>query len=83
MAESKSSMKLRTVGDLVDAHEWLFNEQRSNSIDSKTADALNTTLKGATYLLGKLRLDYAKLLLQSQIKKINLPDKLLPDVEVR
>jgi len=69
---------LRTIADLSAAHEWLFNEQRRGLIDAKTANALNATLKGATYLNGKLKIDYAKLVLQAQIKKIRLPAALLP-----
>jgi len=65
--------KLRSISDLTAAHEWLWNEQRAGKIDAKTADALNTTLKGATYLQGKLRIDAAKLMLLAQIKKIQLP----------
>jgi hypothetical protein len=78
--EIEEKIKLRTVSDLTDAHEWLFNQQRSNAIDAKTADALNTTLKGAVYLRAKLRLDAAKIVLQAQIKKITVPDNLLPEM---
>jgi hypothetical protein len=75
-----TALQLRNLDDLVGAHEWLFNQQRENKIDAKTADALNTTLKGQTYILGKLRLDYAKLFVQSQIKKINIPKGILPPI---
>jgi hypothetical protein len=75
---SKRPIHLRTIGDLVDAHEWLFNEQREGKIDPKTADALNTTLKGSVYLNAKLRLDMAKIMVQAQIKKIRIPDRYLP-----
>jgi hypothetical protein len=69
-------LPLRTIDDLTVAHEWLFNQQRSGIIDAKSADALNTTLKGATYLNGKLKIDYAKLWMMAQIKKIALPPAL-------
>lgn len=72
------AIHLRTVGDLVEAHEWLFNQQREGKIDPKTADALNTTLKGSVYLNAKLRLDMAKILVQAQIKKIEIPEQYLP-----
>jgi hypothetical protein len=75
-----SPLQLRNLDDLVSAHEWLFNQQKENKIDGKTADALNTTLKGQTYILGKLRLDYAKLFMQSQIKKIQIPKGMLPPI---
>ncbi len=75
----KKKMSLRSVADLTDAHEWLFNMQKDGKIDSKTADALNTTLKGSVYLNGKLRLDAAKLWMQSQVKKIEIPKGLLPE----
>lgn len=74
------TIHLRTINDLTDAHEWLFNQQKTGSIDAKTADALNTTLKGATYLRAKLRLDAAKIIIQAQIKKIDVPPNLLPEM---
>jgi len=82
MAENKNQapMSLKTIADLNHAHEWLFNEQVSQRVDNKTADALNTTLKGAVYLNAKLRLDAAKLLLNAKIKKIDLPPGMLPDL---
>ena len=77
MSEEKK-IPLRSVPDLVNAHEWLFNQQKENKIDSKTADALNTTLKGAVYLNAKLKLDAAKIFMNAQIKKIEIPKGLLP-----
>ena len=82
-AETPTTMKtkLRTVPDLIEAHEWLFNQQRDGHIDPKTADALNTTLKGSVYLNAKLRLDMAKIMVQAEIKKIDIPDRYLPPFE--
>jgi hypothetical protein len=80
MAKEKETIKLQSIEDLTSAHEWLFNKQRNGEIDSKSADGINTTLKGAVYLRGKLRLDYAKLLLQAKIKKVELPLMLLPEL---
>jgi hypothetical protein len=82
MPENKNGelIRLRTVEDLTEAHEWLFNQQKSGTIDAKAADALNTTLKGATYLRAKLRLDVAKVILQAQIKKVSIPNNLLADI---
>lgn len=71
--------KLRTTDELSAAHEWLFNQQKQGKIDSKTADALNTTLKGAVYLNGKLKLDALKLFVQAEIKKIQIPKGMLPE----
>lgn len=75
------NLPLRTVSDLSAAHEWLFNKQRNNEIDSKTADAMNTTLKGAVYLNAKLKLEAAKLFLAAKIKKAEIPERLLPVIE--
>jgi hypothetical protein len=72
------SMPLKTIPDLITAHEWLFNAQRNGLIDGKTADGLNTTLKGVNYLRAKLPMDAAKLMVQAKIKKIDIPDGLLP-----
>jgi hypothetical protein len=76
--ESKK-MGLRTAAEIVDANEWLFNMQKDNKIDPKTADALNTTLKNSIYLNVKLRMDAAKLWMTAQIKKIDIPKGLLPE----
>jgi len=82
MAEetSKKNEKqpLRSVNDIVEAHEWLFQMQREGKIDPKSADAMNTTLKGQTYLIGKIRLDAAKLYVAAAGKKIQIPEKYLP-----
>ena len=72
-------MPLRTTEDLVNAHEWLFNNQKDGKMDPKMADDLNTTLKGCVYLNAKLKLDYAKIYIQAQIKKIDLPKGFLPE----
>lgn len=72
-------IKLRTPGDLVEANEWLMNEQRAGKIDPKTADAMNTTLKGSYQLIVKSRLDALKIVIQANVKKITVPDHLLPD----
>lgn len=79
---SRRPTHLRTIGDLVSAHEWLFNQQREGKIDPKTADALNTTLKGSVYLNAKLRLDMAKIMVQAQIKKIDIPERYLPPFDI-
>lgn len=78
-SETDTVIKLRTVDDLNKALEWLYNQQKEGTIDAKTADALNTTLKQSAYLNGKLKLDYLKLMLTAKIKKIELPN--LPMLE--
>jgi hypothetical protein len=83
MAESKKEERiaLKTIKDLSEAHEWLFNRQQSGQIDAKTADSMNTTLKGAVYLNAKLRLDAAKIMVQAKIKKIDIPLEYLPEMK--
>lgn len=71
-------IKLRTIEDLSHAHEWLMGKQRSGEIDAKTADAMNTTLKGAVYLNAKLKMEAAKLFITAQVKKIQIPNGMLP-----
>jgi len=56
----------------------LVNKVVNGKIDNKTVDAINTIIKNHFYLNGKLKLDYAKLLVQAQIKKIAIPENLLP-----
>lgn len=79
MAEEKR-IRLRTIAELQEAHEWLLNEQRNGKIDAKRADGINTTLKGATYLNAKLKMDAAKLYLQAQIKKVDMPFDIFADI---
>ncbi len=67
---------LRSVGDLTDAHERLYNQQINREIDSKAAGSINNTLKGSVYLKVKLPLEVAKLIIQARAKGINLPDKI-------
>ena len=69
----KNGRKLRSVEDLNNALEWLYEQQKTGKIDAKTADALNTTLKQMVHLNVKLRLDYLKVLLMARINKIQLP----------
>ena len=75
----ETKMPLRNIQDIVNAQEWLFNQQLNGKMDAKAADALNTTLKGSIFLIAKLRLDAAKIWMTSQVKKINIPPGLLPE----
>jgi hypothetical protein len=81
MPENK--LPLRTLGDVISAQEWIFQNVQIGRIDQKTADALNTCVKGQSYLLGKLRLDVANLLVKASIKKVDLPEGLLPELTIR
>lgn len=76
--KEKVVMPLRTVADISDAQEWLFNSQRDGVIDTKTADGMNTTLKGVVYLKATLPLKIFEAMVRAQIKKINVPTNLLP-----
>lgn len=73
-------IKLRTVAQLRDAHEWLFNQQKQGGIDAKTADALNTTLKGAVYLGAALPLKALDLVIKARTKKVDIPEGMLPEL---
>jgi hypothetical protein len=64
--------RLRTLDEIAAAHEWLFEQTRAGRMDNKTADVLNTTLKGVVYLHGKLPLEYQRLYVQAQIKKLDV-----------
>src|SRR5262245_5617976 len=75
---SKDDVKLRTIADLVDAGEWMFNRQRSGNLDAKAADAMNTTLKGQYQLVVGLRLKLLDIFVKSQIKKFSIPTNMLP-----
>lgn len=82
MPEAKKK-RLRSVEELTEAHEDLLFKQETGKIDAKTADGMNTTLKGVVYLQCKLKLDYVKLMIMAQIKKIDLPQNLLPTIEAK
>lgn len=69
---------LKTVADLASAQEWLFNEQKNGVIDSKTADGLNTTLKGCMYLKATLPLKIFECMIRASVKKVEIPQGLLP-----
>jgi hypothetical protein len=47
-------------------------------MDAKNLDAANTIIKSQSYLVGKLRIDYAKLMLLAQTKKLSMPDDIMP-----
>ena len=71
---------LRTPAQISEANEELYADIRDGKVDSKMADALNTTLKNQVYLNVKLRMDYLKIYTQAAMKKITLPPAILPDL---
>lgn len=71
MKESKK-ISLRSLDDLVNFNEALINQQHNGQIDSKTADAINTTIKGQKALLIDLPLQVFKIAVQAQIKKVRI-----------
>jgi len=78
MAVVKTDRKLRTVDDLVSAGEWMFSQQEGKNLDAKSADAMNTTLKGQRYLVVELPLQLMKLYVTAQVKKFTIPRGILP-----
>ncbi len=58
----------------------MFRDVREGRVDSKMADALNTLVKNQIYLNVKLRMDYLKIYAQAQMKKITLPENIVPDL---
>ncbi len=79
----EQEVRLRSIGDFSSAYQWLFNQQRAGQIDHKTAAACNTTLQGSMFIHIKLPLEVAKIMLQAQIKKVDLPKNLLPEMVTR
>jgi hypothetical protein len=77
--EVNSVRKLRTVGDIVEANEWLFDQAQQGKVDAKALDGMNTVVKNQTYLISKLRQDFLKLWLTAKIKKIDIPQAMLPE----
>lgn len=76
MADKRSRQPLRTIGDLLEATEDLYNRLETGQLDAKTADAMNTVIKSSTYLLAKLPMDAYKIFVQAKIKKIEIPEGL-------
>jgi len=74
---TSDTIQLRTVDQLTEAHEWLFGQQRDGKIDAKTADGLNTTLKGAIYLRVTLRLKIAEMGCDGLSSRIVVPCRVL------
>lgn len=74
-----STIRLRSIEDLQNAYEELYNRQRDNKIDAKAVDGMNTTLKGATYLAAGLRMKLVDIYLKAQIKKLEIPPVMLPE----
>ena len=70
--KDKKTIALRTIEDLVSFNESLINQQRDGQIDSKTADAINTTIKGQKSLIVDLPLQVFKIAVQAQIKKVRI-----------
>ena len=77
----KEAFKLDSVEGINHAIEWTFNKQANGEIDGKGADAYNTTIKAATYLNVKLKMDYQKMWMQARMKKIDLPRGFLPEID--
>lgn len=78
--EKPKRIRLRTIPEMREASEWLFNEIKDGHIDNKTGDALNTTFKQSVYLNATLPATFAKIIIQAAIKKVSLPDGLLPEI---
>jgi hypothetical protein len=66
------------VPEITEAYEWLYTQQKRGAIDTKRADGLNTTLKGVQKLRVEIPLKLADLIMKAQLKKVDLPEGLLP-----
>lgn len=79
MAKDDKVFRLRSIDDLNEAHEHVFNKQAAGQIDGKTADGLNTTLKGSVYLNVKLKMEAFKLQVMAHKAKMEVPPIMLPE----
>jgi len=75
--QKDNPIKLRTIDDLSQASELIFNRQVDGSMDNKTADSMNTTIKHQIHLKYTLPLSMAKLIIQAKIKKVEVPAVLM------
>lgn len=72
MKEEKKKIPLQSVKDLAEANEWMFNRQKNGEIDAKSADAMNTTLKGQKSLIVDVPLQLFKIAVTASIKKVQI-----------
>lgn len=72
MAED-NKISLRDAEGLSDAYEWVFNGLRSGTLESRTANAMTQTIKGATELRVKIPLKYVDMVVKARMKKIEVP----------
>lgn len=72
MAKESKPIPMRCLDDLVTYNELLINRQHNGQIDSKSADAINTTIKGQKALIVDLPLQVFKIAVQAQIKKVKI-----------
>ena len=70
--------KLRTIQDLIEAGEWMFNKQEAGQLDAKAADALNTTLKRQSKFVVDTPMALLKIWVRAQEKKFVIPSRMLP-----
>ena len=77
--EAARVFHLRDIDGLNDAHEYVFNKQAAGQLDGKTADGLNTTLKGSVYLNVKLKMEAFKLNIMAYKAKMEVPPIMLPE----
>lgn len=76
MTPAGKRQALRSVDDLREALEDLYNRQRDGQLDAKASDGMNTTIKGAIYLNVTLPLKAFDIYVKSQIKKVAIPEGL-------
>ena len=77
--ETPKQFHLRDIDGLNDAQEYVFNKQVAGMLDGKTADGLNTTLKGSIYLNVKLKMEAFKLTIMAHKAKMEVPPIMLPE----
>jgi len=71
---------LRSVNGINDALEDTWEMQQAGKIDGKAADARNTTLRSAIELNVKYPLKVLDLFVKARMKKIDIPEGMLPDL---
>lgn len=66
-------ISLKDSAGISDAYEWVFNGLRAGTLESRTANAMTQTLKGATELRVKIPLKYVDMVVKARMKKIEVP----------
>lgn len=83
MKEEKIAPQLRTIDQISGALEELYHKQREGKIDPKTADAMNTTVKGIMKLHIETPMKLLDSVIKAHTKKVEIPQRVLEAMPIK